>query len=878
MSNRRPDLIRLFALCSTLLGLLFLFNSCKQPTQKPEKGISQQLAKQRYHQLDSLRYEITLSIPDTLSESIEGETILRFNAKDTLDSLILDFEPADSHLTRVQLNQNATEYTTRNGHIIVNSPGSKILPGSHALTLYYRAGERPLNRDEEYMYSLFVPSRASQTFPGLDQPNLKGRFSLTLNIPPDWTALSNSPVDTILEKETQVQYRFKETPPLPTYLFSFAAGKFQIEETRREGRKLRMFHRETDSLKMARNREKIFDLHAQSLQWLEEYTDIPHPFEKFDFVLIPDFQYGGMEHPGAILYRASRLLLETSATQQEKLSQASLIAHETAHMWFGDLVTMEWFNDVWTKEVFANFMAAKIIHPSFPDLNHNQRFILDHFPPSYRIDRSRGTHPIRQELDNLNNASSLYGSLIYHKAPIVMKKLENMTGPEKMREGLQIYLDRYQWKNASWRDLITVLDSVSDLNVTHWSQVWVEEAGRPVISNRLIKDNDSATKLRVSQKDPLHKDRIWPQYVTVHIQGESDRQMHELFLDRREKTIDSLNVSQPVDYIHPNTTGMGYGLFKMDSLSLSYLLENLSEVESPEKRAVIWIDLWENFLEQRIAPETFMQFITRTLPAENNPMNTEQALKYLEKVYWRFSSDSLRQASSRPIEKLLWSQIQESDSSSMKSTYFKAYRNIATTDSALDKLYRIWSKELDLQGISFSTRDYTQMAAYLSIHAYRDTEEILNRQQERIENPDRLQRFEFLRDALSPDPDTRDLFFSRLKNPQNRAHEPWVIDAVRYLHHPVRQDHARKYLYPSLKMLKEIERTGDIFFPKNWLDATFSGHNKLEAALVAKSFLEVRESYPHFLKQKLLQSIDPLFRAVEMRENIPLSLKEPRSQ
>jgi aminopeptidase N len=408
--------------------------------------------------------------------------------------------------------------------------------------------------------------------------------------------------------------------------------------------------------------------------------------------------------------------------------------------------------------------------------------------------------------------------------------------------------------------------------------VWVEEAGRPIISNRLVKSNGSTTGLRVSQKDPLQKDRIWPQHLTINIQDKAGGQQHEIFLDQREKTIESLHLPQQFDYIHPNTNGMGYGLFKMDSLSLSYLLNNLSAVESPEKRAVIWIDLWENFLEQRIAPEAFMQLIRRSLPAEKNPMNTEQILSYLEKVYWRFSSDSLRQSSSRPIEKLLWYQIQESGSRSMESTYFETYRNIATTDSALTKLYRIWAKERDLKSISFSTRDYTQIAAYLSIHEYQDTKGILDRQQERIENPDRLQRFRFIRDALSPKPETRDLFFSRLEKPQNRAHEPWVIDAVRYLHHPVRQEHARKYLYPSLKMLKEIERTGDIFFPKNWLDATFSGHNSLEAALVAKSFLEVRESYPHFLKHKLLQSIDPLFRAVEMRENIRLSLKEPRSQ
>ena len=153
-----------------------------------------------------------------------------------------------------------------------------------------------------------------------------------------------------------------------------------------------MFHRETDAAKVARNRDAIFDLHARALAWLEDYTGIPYPFGKFDFVLIPSFQFGGMEHPGAIYYNASGLLLDETATQNQLLGRASVISHETAHMWFGDLVTMKWFNDVWMKEVFANFMAAKIVNPSFPTVNHDLRFLLSELPVGLR----RRSHGRRQ--------------------------------------------------------------------------------------------------------------------------------------------------------------------------------------------------------------------------------------------------------------------------------------------------------------------------------------------------------------------------------------------------------------------------------------------------------------------------------------------------
>ena len=175
-------------------------------------------------------------------------------------------------------------------------------------------------------------------------------------------------------------------------------------------------------------------------------------------MLLPAFQFGGMEHAGAIFYNAPSLFLDKTATQNQHLSRASLIAHETAHMWFGDLVTMKWFDDVWLKEVFANFMAAKIVNPTFPDIDHELRFFLQHYPPAYDVDRTAGANPIRQTLDNLKDAGSLYGPIIYQKAPIVMRQLEQMLGPDELRDGLREYLARFAFSNATWTDLIEILD------------------------------------------------------------------------------------------------------------------------------------------------------------------------------------------------------------------------------------------------------------------------------------------------------------------------------------------------------------------------------------------------------------------------------------
>ncbi len=189
-----------------------------------------------------------------------------------------------------------------------------------------------------------------------------------------------------------------------------------------------------------------------------------------------------MEHPGAIFYNASGLLLDESATQKQLLGRASLISHETAHMWFGDLVTMKWFNDVWMKEVFANVMAAKIVNPSFPTVNHDLRFLFSYYPAAYDVDRTDGANPIRQPLANLNEAGSLYGAIIYQKAPIVMRQLELLLGEESFRDGLREYLKAHAFGNATWNDLITILDARTDADLVAWSRAWVEERGRPRIA------------------------------------------------------------------------------------------------------------------------------------------------------------------------------------------------------------------------------------------------------------------------------------------------------------------------------------------------------------------------------------------------------------
>ncbi|MDX1577237.1 MAG: M1 family aminopeptidase, partial [Gemmatimonadota bacterium] len=835
------------------------------------------LARDRAVHLRDLRYDLHFTVPRERSDPILGEARIVFDWEGRRP-LAIDFAAGPDAVRGVEANCDVVPYEVVNEHIVL--PRAVLRRGENAVRIDFVAGDGSLNRDDEFLYALFVPDRARWAFPAFDQPDLKARFRLALDLPGDWVAVANGAelgatgVSRPGEGE-RVVYRFAETEPIPTYLFAFAAGRFEIEEAERDGRRMRLFHRETDRAKVSRNLEAIFDLHAAALSWLEAYTGIPYPFGKFDLVAIPSFQYGGMEHPGAIFYRAASLFQDESATQGQLLGRASVIAHETAHMWFGNLVTMEWFDDVWMKEVFANFMAAKIVNPSFPGLDHDLRFLLAHHPAAYAVDRTAGANPIRQPLDNLNEAGSLYGAIIYQKAPIVMRQLELLVGTEPFRDGLREYLDAHRFANATWPELIEILDRRSPLDLEAWSRAWVEEPGRPTMASRLDEagvdrsgpgsDGSVADRVRVTvrQEDPRGRGLIWAQRLDPWFDRGGISEPLRIEGDEIEITVSG--EAAAFEAILPHGGGVGYGLFHPDDRTRAWLLDHLPEIEAAVPRAVAWLTLWDGLLEQSIAPAVWLGTALAAVASEPEELLLTRMLNDLGTAYWRFLPDEDRAVIAPEVERLLWSRIEEAQSTSLKSSLFNAYRSVALTDDAVVRLFGIWRRGGGVSGLPLSENDLTTLAQALAVRGAPDPEEMLDRQAERIENPDRRARFDFVRPALSADPAVRAAFFTSLQDAARREREPWVLEALRFLHHPLRAEASIVHLPAALGLLEEIQRTGDIFFPKRWLDATLGGHGSLEAAGIVRDFLAARPGYPPRLRDKILQSADLLFRASALR-------------
>ncbi|MEA1880870.1 MAG: M1 family aminopeptidase [Candidatus Marinimicrobia bacterium] len=845
-----------------IIILSIIFSSCEKRSLDTSPGVSWQLAEHRSATISDVRYKITLSIPEKVNEPIMGSETIQFLLSETGQEVVLDFRQPAEYIHSVKMNGKPMDYIFRDQHIIMEDNQFSI--GENQIDIVFRAGDMSLNRNDEFLYTLFVPDRAATAIPCFDQPNLKGRYTLTLHTPSDWAAIANGPLLDEIEKDGQRTFHFGETRPVSTYILAFVAGKFQKISASRNGRLMTMLHRETDSAKVARNTEAIFDLHADAIAWLEEYTGIDYPFQKFDFALIPVFQYGGMEHPGAIFYKDSGLFLDESATKSQYLGRAGLIAHETAHMWFGDLVTMSWFDDVWTKEVFAGFMGGKIVNPAFPEINHDLRF-LSNYSSAYGVDRSLGPNQIRQPLENLNMAGTLYGSIIYAKAPVVMKHLELLVGEETFQKGMQKYLGEFSYGNATWPELIEIMDELSEEDLASWSKVWVDEPDRPIIEMDLkLAPDGSIRRLKLKQKDPGRKNRVWGQRLKVRLGYADEDKVISVYLKNRSVNLAEAKGLPRPDYILPNGEGIGYGFFRMNADSREYLSKHLPEIDDPFIRGIAWLNLWDDMLYGHTSPADMIYLAVRSLKTETDILNIQRTLGRIRSTYWNYITHDQRIRMAPDLESIMKGHLDEAETVSLRSSYFRTLRSIILSDNGYKWLKGIWTETDSIPGLKFSERDFIAMATELALRGKRDSPEILTAQLNRINNPDRKARFKFVIPSLSNDILVRDQFFESLKKEENRAREPWAGEAVRHLHHPLRALSSEKYIRVSLELLEEIQRTGDIFFPARWVSATLSGHQSVSAANIVNQFLEDHPNYSPRLKLKILQAADGLFRAVEI--------------
>ncbi|EFM02021.1 M1 family metallopeptidase [Hoylesella marshii] len=834
-------------LSAILLALLFI--PFLPATAQEERGVPLKLADLREQTISQPAYHLNFTIPK--EGVVKGEAIISFVSKTR--RVVLDFQADANQLHTIMVNGQKANATVVNEHIVL--PRSLIRKGKNTVALQFTAGDKALNRHTDFLYTLLVPDKARMLFPCFDQPNLKAQFTLTLTVPNGWCAVSNTAIVDSVSISEGMRYTFGTTRLLPTYLFSFVVGRFQKTSTVCDGLPMTAYYRETDTAKVSQLPE-VFRQIAYSKRWLEDYTGIKMPFEKYDFIMIPGFQFGGMEHPGAVLYKHNSIFLGPTPTPDELLRRAELLAHETTHYWFGDLVTMRWFNDVWTKEVFANYLAAKIMQPLYPDIDHPLNFLRSYQTRALTEDRTQGTHPIQQPLDNLNNAGLLYGNIIYCKAPVMMRKLEETIGEKNFRDGLSEYLKTYSYGNATWDNLVNIF-AKKDPRVLQFNDVWVKSKGLPTISCE-AKDGI----LTVRETDPYGRGCRWTQRLKLKLvynddeqTDKKDAQIHpQTPYEIKEVTMGQGDVRIPVSdrlrFVIPNCDGSTYGRFVLDDRALNYLLATWAEEESAEARMAALMNIYENRLMHRCSDEQTARSLLRGLKWEQDPLVASACCNYMSSVMSRLHGEPRLQ-----MERKMWYMSLSHSLVSCRQRLVRSLFSLATDTTLIAHLYDVWQQQSNKQ---LNERDYTSLAYQLAIRRPAEWRAILDTQRSRLTSADRKEEFDFISRACTPDVEERRALFRSLLKKENRKVEPWAASLLSLLNHPLRQQQALEYILPGLNVLEEVQRTGDIFFAKDWVMALLAGHDSDEAKHIVETFVETHPNYPPALRNKLLQAAYPL--------------------
>src|SRR5437773_1040739 len=544
------------------------------------RGVSHELARYRVAHIHDVRYHLALEL--TRRDTLVGTARVSFTRTDGGD-VYLDFR--GYAFSNVVVNGTPVEAVEYNG-AHMRFEAAQLQDGDNSIEVVFKSPIAPAGASvirftddtdkRDYLYTLLVPADANLLFPCFDQPDIKAVFELGLALPLDWSALANGKVASVVRAESgdrATTVWFAPTKPIPTYLLAFAAGPFrQLYDAQQD---IALWVRSSRAREV--EGDTLIALNRRARNWLASYFGIPYPFDKLDFLLAPAFPFGGMEHPGAIFYNEESFIFREPPTLNQRLGRQATVNHEVAHQWFGDYTTMRWFDDLWMKEGFATYMAAKMQAAS-GDPSAWMSFYLRNKPTAYDVDASAGTTPVWQDLANLDQAKSNYGAIVYNKAPGVLKQLNHLVGEPAFKLGVHNFLEAHAYGNGTWQELLDAVGTAAHRDLAEWGRQYFERPGMPIVEQRMELANGRIDRLLLIQhpaQPAVSGPGVWPMKVDVRLYTEGTIPVTLPAEMVAETTVVAgANGLFTPNFEYANANDFGYGLFMLDDQSRDWLLAN----------------------------------------------------------------------------------------------------------------------------------------------------------------------------------------------------------------------------------------------------------------------------------------------------------------
>ena len=549
-----------------------------------------------------------------------------------------------------------------------------------------------------YTYSQFEVPDARRVYTTFEQPDLKSTFTLTVKAPKGWKVFSNAPTPSPEEDGDSWTYRFATTEKMSTYITAVVAGPYEgVTDTltSSDGRTIDLGVYCRASVLEHLDADAIIDITRKGFEFFEDAYGIAYPFTKYDQVFVPEYNAGAMENAGCVTFRDA-YVFRTRPTEAQLESRANTILHELAHMWFGDLVTMKWWNDLWLNESFAEFMSHLALAENTPYTEGWTGFMVRK-DWGLKQDQLPTTHPITAEIRDLADVEVNFDGITYAKGASVLRQLVSYVGRDAFFAGLHEYLTAHSYANATLADLLGELEKASGRDLAAWSKVWLEEAGVTLLRPSVETDGEGRiTRLSIEQEAFSEGASLRPHRLAVagySLEGESlQRVFHEeLDVDGASTDVPSAEGVARPDFILVNDGDLAYAKIRLDEDSLAFAVANITRFTDSLTRGVVMAAAWDMTRDGQMKARDYLNLALTAVPAETNMQLLTLTLRHIDEAVRTFVAPDARAEAAETVGRrlLLLARTARSGSDAQRMLVAAAARNASNAEQfeAIKALY-----------------------------------------------------------------------------------------------------------------------------------------------------------------------------------------------
>ncbi len=803
-----------------LLLLPVVFTAASAFARPAVKGLSRAEAARRSVLVKDPAYELSFSIDEDKADFTGRETI-RFTLAAPADDLTVDFSGGAVS----KLVVNGAVLATSTSGLFIELPKARLRAGVNVVLLEfthpYSADGAGLYRFKDpedgrtYLYSNFEPYDASKMFPCFDQPDLKASYALTVDAPAGWTVVSTSKESRIAASGARRVWTFGRTPKMSTYLLSMHAGPYHVWTSTAGAIPLRLFARE--SLARYIPAAEWLEITRLGLAFYGDYFALPYPFKKYDQLIVPDFNAGAMENVGAVTF-SERYVFRSTPTLEDREDMAGTVLHEMAHMWFGDLVTMKWWNGLWLNESFATYMASLATGGATSFRRSWLTFFSNEKLWAYDTDQRETTHPIEGDVPDTEQAFANFDGITYGKGATALKQLAFFLGPQRFRDGVREYLKNHAYANAEERDFFGAMSMASGTRLEAWVKEWLETTGVNVVRAEYVCRDGLVSSFALVQSSANGVLRSHRAAVALY-QEEKDGALKaanpvSVAYSGARTEVPALAGRPCPALVFPNHGDEDYVKVELDARTLALVKTGLPRIEDPLARMMLWRALWEMVRDAKWPVTEYAELVLSSLGKEKD---FKVASSVLTTVYGRHAwSPSVLNYLPRPdyarFEDFFWSNTLASEpGGDFEKLWFDGYVEIAASEAGASKLRGLLGGEAAVPGMFIDQDRRWSIIERLGELGVKDAETLIAAELKR-DPSDLGVKSAITARAARPDLESKRAWFAKIVDPASKASLGEQRAAMSSFYPRTQLELRARFVEPFVKTLPELDALKDSDF------------------------------------------------------------------